>query len=428
MRIVDLRSESIGSSARVAATVIWEDRDRPPLDIFFETDERFASDLSCDPHAFLVACVAPALRHGERRIAIDAEICPELHDGLRTAMELLQHWTGRRAAPVRIEARSKPRLPTGPEVPRAGGFLSGGVDSLANLRLNRLTYPRDHPRSITDCLTVQGFDIEVEDRGGFELALHSLADVAQDADATLIPIRTNIRHLEMDTHFWIRESYGSALASVAHSLSNRLGSASISSTYELTRLPFLWGSHPLLDLCYGSAGLRIHHDGIRLSRLDKLRIVADWDVALQNLRVCTRVRHPGVLNCGRCEKCVRTMTALLAIDRLGRCGAFAADDVEPSDIARITIATAYRAMAYQDVIRPLETVGRPDLARAIERKVRAYHAWRDGRGWRGALDRLDAEHSSRTVRRIRSLDETRDWRHAARWILDRGRATTARSG
>jgi hypothetical protein len=417
MRISELRRERTGDRSRVVATVTWEESERPPLDLYFETEERFAADLACDPHAFLVACVPPALRHGESRIAMDEEICPELYDGLQTAMQLLQHGMGRTTPALRVEARSTSRVSTPRPEARAGAFLSGGADSLAMLRLNRLTYALDHPRSFADCLVVQGFDIDVEDAQAFELTLSSLAEVVHDTGVTLIPVRSNVRDLDRDTAFWMIESHGSALAAVAHAFSNRFRSVAIASTFNLTRLPTLYGSHPLLDPCYGSSALRIHHDGIRYSRLNKVGIVAGWDVGLQNLRVCTRRNHPGLLNCGRCEKCTRTMLELMVFGKLDRCGAFESNDVELSAIKRSIVVSSFHALTFEDLVEPLRTLGRPNLADAVECKVRSYRSWNSGRGWRGVVARLDRQGSGRVVRSIKALDGTRDWSKAARRVL-----------
>ncbi len=56
MKIENLRSEKNGSRSRIAASVTWEETDHQTLDLYFETDEEFAYGLSCNPHAFLVAC------------------------------------------------------------------------------------------------------------------------------------------------------------------------------------------------------------------------------------------------------------------------------------------------------------------------------------------------------------------------------------
>ena len=125
MKIENLRSEKEGNRARVAATVTWEDCDRPTQEVYFEVDEEFADGLSCNPHAFLVGCVMPALHHREERVFVDGEVCPELRDGLVTAMGLIRHWYyGPGHLLVQIEAKTRSNMPTARTPERAGSFLS----------------------------------------------------------------------------------------------------------------------------------------------------------------------------------------------------------------------------------------------------------------------------------------------------------------
>jgi len=398
MRIEDLRSERKDSRAHVAATVIWEDCDRPTQDVYFETDEAFAQDLSCNPHAFLVGCLLPAMRHGEERIAIYEAICPELRNGLMTAMGWLCHWYGPPRRPVRIEAKTGIRPPLPRTAERAGAFLSGGIDSLATLRRNHLDFPLDHPRSIKDCLFVHGFDIGAFKEGdreieSFERALALLPAVAEDAQVTLIPVFTNVRHLEDDVEFWMHEFHAAALASVAHTFSRRFTSMSISSSFGIDKQR-PWGSHPLLDPNYSSADLQIRHDGLRFSRLDKAKLVADWDVALQNIRVCT-MNPPGMPNCGECEKCIRTMTELLAAGELAHTRAFPVDDVSVELLGTVKITTEYQEAWYRELIDPLKAKGRLDLVNVIETKSAEFHkylAWVEERDWKGVVKRFDRKY------------------------------------
>ncbi|MGQ0613644.1 MAG: hypothetical protein ACT4PV_07910 [Planctomycetaceae bacterium] len=141
MRIVDLRREQAEGGARVLATVVWEEADRPPLDLFFQTEPPDDAALRPREAAFLTAAIWPAYNAGERRIAIEGTVCPRLRDGLGTALRLLARWYP--------PPRPLPSLePTGgfePSHPaperRTAMFLSGGFDSLALLRCNRATYP-----------------------------------------------------------------------------------------------------------------------------------------------------------------------------------------------------------------------------------------------------------------------------------------------
>lgn len=405
MKIQELHSETRKDVARIAAAVIWEDCDRPAREIYFETDARFASDLVCNPHSFLLAAILPAMRHGEARIAIDEEICPELRNGLMTVMGWLRQWYGPPRNPVRIESRVQARPPAN-SIQRAGSFLSGGIDSLATLRSNRLDFPLAHPLAIKDCFIVHGFDIggyegpenEIEH---FELAAAALAAVAQDAEITLIPVHTNIKHLDDDVDFWEYEFHGAALAAIAHAFSRRLDVVSIAGADNIPNLSPN-GTHPLLDPNYSSANLRMRHDGVRFSRLDKVKLVSEWAPALQNVRVCTS-NVSGKLNCGECEKCVRTMLALVAIGKLDQTNAFPFKDLSRASLNHIVLKDV-TAPYYRELIAPLTDIGRLDLVEAIEAKVEhfdRYLAWKEERDWKGNIKRFDRRYLGGNVTRVR---------------------------
>jgi hypothetical protein len=397
MRIEDLRSEKRGDRARVAATVTWEDCDRPTHEVYFETDEPFADGLVCDPHAFVVGCIVPAMHYGEERVFIDAEICPELRDGLITAMSLLRHWYYDPDRPlVRIEARTRSDMPTPRTPERAGFFFSGGIDSFATLRVNRLNFPLEHPGSIKDGLLVYG--LELDDPEAFKHALHVLSEAAREAGITLVPIYTNLylNYRQEDAQdgfsFWTDEFESAVFGAIAHAFSRRLTVVSLASSQDIPHLgPH--GSHPLLDPNYSSSDLRIRHDGIALTRFAKTKLVAEWDVALHHLRVCNwyeRYRQ-GRLNCGECRKCVQAMLTLLVLDALDQSRAFPVDDVsEELVLARARLATPYQAFSYQDLVAPLAEKGRHDLVRAIEYKLAVYYDREPGA--RARIKRFDRKY------------------------------------
>lgn len=372
MRISNLKFIHDGNRARVMANVQWEDCDRPDQNIYIETEEAFAKDLSLNPHAFLVGCIIPALHFGERRIFLDAEICPTLREGLETVMALMKEWTKGEYKPLNIEAKTRSVVHSLNNRRRAGLFLSGGMDSLAALRINKKTYPEQHPGSIKDCLFVHGFDIGgVIQRGMkyhvFDRAKKALSEVAKDAKVTLIPVYTNIRHLCDERELWLDRFFGAVLAAVAHAFSSRLNLVYIASSYDIPNLTPC-GSHPLLDPAYSSYDLRIIHRDLALSRLEKLRIVADWDVAFQNFRVCL-ANVPDRLNCGKCEKCIRTMTELLAIAALDKTKAFEENDITPEQLAQFNITIRHRDSFYREMLSLLKKQGRDDLVNTIKKML-----------------------------------------------------------
>lgn len=160
-----------------------------------------------------------------------------------------------------------------------------------------------------------------------------------------------------------------------------------------------WGSHPPLDPNYSSADLQIRHEGLQLSRLDKARLVAGWDAALQNIRICW-TNPTDDLNCGRCEKCVRTMTEFLVVGKLAQSRAFPFHDVSPDLIANLPTVAPYIDAQWLDLINPLREIGRLDLVEAIEEKSARYHkqlAWEQERDWKGAVKRFDRKWLGRAL-------------------------------
>ncbi|MBE9167505.1 hypothetical protein IQ238_08215 [Pleurocapsales cyanobacterium LEGE 06147] len=381
MKIDNLRTENYENRTRVAATMIWEDRDRPSQDIYFETTKEFATDICCDPNAFLTICAIPAMRYGERRIAIDAPVCPELKDGLTTVMNYLVHWYGGTRRIIPIEAPLQSELVSSAPEPRAGCFFSGGIDASAMVRANRLNFPLEHPRSIKDGILIYGI-LEWEDdrtEHSFKHLINGVSAIANDANINLIPIYTNayvlIRDLDPDFQFWKLEFQGSFLAAVAHTLSRRLTAVSIASTYDLAHLD-PWGSHPLIDHHFSSNTLRIHHEDAALSRLAKTKLVAQWDVVLKHLHVCNvkESYHSDNYNCGKCEKCVRTMTALLALGLLEQTPAFKEKDVSKELLLKAAYLTdSYEESCYRELIEPLAQIGRYDLVDGINAIITRYH-------------------------------------------------------
>lgn len=376
MKIEHLRKEVIGDRARVVATVTWETLQRPPVNLFFETVLDYAEDLNCNPNAFLTACILPAMRFGEERLAIDAPICPELKVGLETAMHSIKSWFGAPRRVIPIEAPLQLEPPTPPN-PRAGCFFSGGIDALTMVLNNRLHVPQQHPASFQDAIVVYGI-LKEENRqdnaSSYRQVIEAVEPLTRDARLNLIPVFTNARahilDLDPKVRFWQREFQGAFLSAVAHALNNRVSTVSIASSFDfVSQQP--WGSHPALDPHYSSSTLRVRHEDITLSRLEKARILGKWDMAIQRLRVCNASSSDqlGNQNCGKCEKCVRTKLELLVAGQLDRAETFVEKEISRKRLfkAAAQVKVFHVDACYAELIEPLRKIGRSDLAGIIQR-------------------------------------------------------------
>jgi len=372
LRIAKLKINESGERIRLTTQVSWEDCDQPEREVYIETEKSFGADFSLNPDAFLVGCLIPAMYFGEKRIILEDVICPYLKEGLDTVMAMMQMWSDRRLKPLDIDTPVRSPINPDHRRPRAAMVLSGGIDSLATLRLNRRHFPEGHPGAIRDGFIIHGFDIGgVVERGMkypvFDRAKQAMAAVAEDAGISLIPVYTNIRHLCDDRALWLDYFFGAVLAAVGHAFSSRINLLYLASSYDLANL-VPCGSHPLLDPEYASYSLRIRHSHVALSRMAKLKIVSEWDTAFQHFRVCL-ANVPDRLNCGKCEKCVRTMLGLVGLGVLDQTRAFVENDVTADMLSPFNITIRHRPPFYRELLGPLQVRGRDDLVNLIRRKL-----------------------------------------------------------
>ena len=385
MRLENLRAEELGERRRIAADVVWETAPRQPQSLFYEVPYPFAADLELNGNAFVLASLPFALWWGERRIQVDGAVCSRFQDALQAVMAIYGGWF-KRCRPLEIEP-SGGYVPSEPRaVARTASFLSGGVDGLAVLRANRLTYPPDHPESIRDCILLFGAnDFENTARGpvperlqAFSALQSRLQSLAEAADFKLIPVYTNTRLLSGDYGCWTAVGYGPANVSAALSLGPRFTKVLFASDGNGVD-PGPGGSHPMLDQHFSTAAVQVQHEQASWTRLDKLRLLGDWPAALALMQPCHYVRVPpaGQINCGHCEKCVRTMLGL-ALGKLGQAPAFANHEVTPDSILALPVANPLKADLLEQLMGPLSAVGRQDLVRAIQRRLRTFR-WREFR-------------------------------------------------
>lgn len=263
-----------------------------------------------DATPFLVTAVPVAMRHGWT-LRSAAPVSAELLRRLPEIQDIYRHWIpGSTRIPV--EAAGQGSEPSVLAAGRgAGSFFSGGVDSYYTLL--------KHRDAITRLIFVIGFDLPLHKEGLIGRVGTAVGEAAAALGVELIRVRTNLRDF-CDRHVPWSIYHGAALASVALLLQADLAQAFIPSTHTYADM-FPWGSHPLLDHRWSTEGIRLAHDGCEATRFEKMEAVAQSPVALQTLRVCFR-NHGGAYNCGRCEKCLRTMVSLEILGALSRCTTF----------------------------------------------------------------------------------------------------------
>ncbi len=264
--------------------------------------------------AALAVALLPAMAVGGR-LSIPGPLSPQLLRALPDVQAVLEHLAmesplmDRRLQPVDVSNTDDADRPLDPAA-GIGTFFSGGIDSWQTLLANP---------DITDLIYVHGFDIAIDQPQASATVESRLADTARRRGKPLRIVRTDLRRL-LDRYAVWDIAHGPVMAAVALLFAPSCERILIPSSNPYTALEPR-GSHPLHDHLWSTEWCRIEHHGAHLTRAEKTEQVAPCQDALDVLRVCWR--DVDRYNCGRCEKCLRTMVALDAIGALGRCPTFA---------------------------------------------------------------------------------------------------------
>ncbi len=256
--------------------------------------------LSGDGEALLAMVVLGAMAT-DTDLRLPGVLSPQFLANQRQLMQTFTGWFAR-YRPVSITAQalvSRPKAATG----RVGSFFTGGVDSF-------YTFLK-HREEITDLIFVHGYDVALDDLPRRQAISEMGRAIEQATGVRFIELETNAIRLFKDFGRWGLHGHGYGLGSAARHLADYLDRIYIPSSFaEADLMP--WASHPQTDPLFSDERLEVIHDGCEAGRIDKVEALAADPLALAHLRVCWE-RVEGSYNCGRCEKCLRTMTSLEAL-------------------------------------------------------------------------------------------------------------------
>ena len=258
-------------------------------DVFFES----SAELTPKVEALLCAFLLPAMaRHKD--LTIQAPVSRCLIRNLTDARATIREWWpdfggGGIEAANQIER---------PPADAAGLFFTGGVDS--TYALHRL---KDHVNAL---IYVEGFDVPPTDTWRLEAVRRWHRSASAFCGLPLLTLRTNLRRHRLFRWPAWGLTHVAALAAAAHCLARHLHTVYVAAS----DVPPPHGSNPSLDPAWSSEDTTLVNVGAELSRLERVRAIAGWEASRGRIRVCWENRR-GTLNCGRCEKCVRTQLQFL---------------------------------------------------------------------------------------------------------------------
>lgn len=187
--------------------------------------------------------------------------------------------------------------------------FSGGVDASFTAYRHIFKMPGQRHRNLRTAMLVHGFDIPLDRKEAFDTAVQTAERILEGTGVAIATVRTNLKPLL--AYSW-EQSFGAALAACLHQFSATHGTALVGSDEPYKDLVFPWGSNPVTNPLLGSDRLKVVTDGSGFTRTQKVEALASWPSARDNIRVCWEGPSTG-RNCGRCEKCVRTILNFRAV-------------------------------------------------------------------------------------------------------------------
>lgn len=296
------KEEVVEANGLLTISATIENPDRERTNLWYRVPAKYSSAIteSCDP--FVVAIIF-AIMNQSTDLVVHGEVSPSLLRNLEEFQAAWFSWQPNQYRQVKISAEIEREQSRTEVVERAISGFSGGLDSCFTAYRHRQQSSDRFQYNLQAGLMVHGFDIPLYQEEVFERAAEKSRVMLDSLGLELIPIATNLKGLfKVD---W-EDSCSTAIASCFMLLQKSYTTGLIASSYSYRNLIFPLGSNPLTDRLIRSKSFEIIHDGALYSRSEKAKGIIDWPEALENLRVCWRGKHKD-RNCGRCEKCIRTI-------------------------------------------------------------------------------------------------------------------------
>jgi len=261
-----------------------------------------------DVEPYLIATILQAM-YEERRVVAKGSVSAELLSNLTEFCDFWNNCLPELFKRIDVGCESIEREERARPVNKAIAAFSGGLDAtfLVWRHIKKQAGYRTQPLSC--CSLIHGLDISLSNTEFFNMSFARAQKTLETVGLPLIPIRTNVREILVVP---LAYAHGTVLVSSFQFLKSKYGIVLIAGSMPYVELVFPWGTSPLTDHLLSSSRLRVLHDGASYSRPEKVKGLSEWMEGLSNIRVCLDTEHIRSLNCGRCEKCVRTMACFAA--------------------------------------------------------------------------------------------------------------------
>lgn len=288
------RIERISEGKTEAVEELWYE---------FDTFDAVPDENDCE--SYLIAMLMDAMQEN-RDIVIHGTVSHELLSNLIEFRDAWSAWLPQKYFRINFSAdyiMDKTEISQG-----AVCAFSGGVDATFSVWRNSQNMNSYRSQEIKLAAMVHGFDIPLNDNQSYENAFNQAESTLISVNIPLFSLKTNYRKIARAG--W-EHAFAAALIAALSNFKNMAGTCIVGSGEPYDSLVIPWGSNPITDPLLTSGSFRVILDGAAFSRVQKIKILNEWQDGRDNLRVCWEGEDKD-RNCGNCEKCLRTMMGFKA--------------------------------------------------------------------------------------------------------------------
>lgn len=292
---------------------------------------------------FAVAAILPYAMHKNYNVHLEGCVSQEFIASLQECQDLWTLWRPELYHKVTItcDGFDAPQISLGNKAVMA---FSGGVDACYSLHAHQRKLLGERNRNIELGLLIIGFDIDRDNLDWIKIAEEANRKILASYGAKQTVVETNWKDYCVDWEM----SFGFGVTTTLHHFnkSHQFGVWSADEDYLFEVRP--WGNHSSQNPLLSDRSFPIVATGAGLDRSSKVKVISENPEVLSNIRVCWAF-PVGLLNCGRCEKCVRTYLnfKIAGVDVVD----VISPVLKPSDISRIKIKHYPAKMFYIEILK-----------------------------------------------------------------------------
>jgi hypothetical protein len=296
-----------------------------PDTLWFSFPRRFCDYVTGDMNGFAAALLPLAMTLGED-MYMEGVLSPRLLSGMEEYQRIQCAWNPSPFLPVSFEPEMLE-----PTIANSGGGVvgssfSGGVDSAYTLWSHLPENERNPSYRISHCLIINGFDddLDLDGSGRFAKLEQAMQPMMDRIGTQLVVCKTN--YMAFSDKTILKQTFAAMVTAPALVLGGLFSTFYVPSSYRFDDF-YRDGSHLMLDHLIATETMETIHEGSHLKRTDKTEVISKWSETYRTLRVCGSENvydeeTNSVLNCCRCEKCIRTMMTLELYGKLDKYKSF----------------------------------------------------------------------------------------------------------